>query len=458
MLNKFQIFDKENLLFDFIFESVDKIIRNKPNVKERYIKILSCYFGPGNFEFKGIEISTLEKFKEECLKRQIVLELILSKRIFRQNEGFLDHNEYFKSFPNKKEATLFHGKSICYVHGKLNSTIKNEEIMVSINSTADGFLLLTSANFSKAYFGSNYETGVLTNNKVTLRTFLNEFENCKGTRRQDKIPVYSLFDIFAEGYILTTGSSPTLDTLTCFKLHRINNVQPDQIIANLGGSSFSAGELSFSLEKAKLFNINEFEKKFPRPIKEFRKFTLSTPYGTWIPKSLYEEICNLYSTLLDSYKNALNNAFCNDTFDNTIINWWLKFAETIPQLNVEEEEHIILELMYEMKDNLTKSINDDSILKSMFFGHGFSPFPLDPNNEYVLKEFFEKTKLNNKRKARKPRKENIIDVLMPYLENNDVNYDESSEKINNLKKHIRNDFERKKNNIVELNSIINNIN
>ncbi len=456
MLDKFQIFDRDNLLFDFIFKSVDNIIKDKPDVKERHIKILSCYFGSRNFEYGDSEFSTLELFKQECSKRQIILELILSRGIFTQNIEFLGkNNKHFKSFPNKKEATLFHGKSISYFHGKLNSKKSNGEIKIRLNPKVEGFLILTSANFSKAYFGHNYETGVLTKNRVTLDSFLNEFENCKGIRKRDKIPVYSLFDVFADGYILEPGSIPTLDTLTSFKLQRKDNLKPNKIVADLGGSSFSAGELSFSLEKAKLFNIHEFENKFPRPIKEFKKYTLSTPYGTWIHKSLYEEICNLYRPLLDDYKNALINAFCNDTFDTILMDWWLKFPETLPKLKVKEEEHEILNIIFKMRDNLMASIKDDSILEPMFFGHGRNPFPLDPNNEYVLKEFYEKTKSNNKgkRKAKNPRKVNIIDVLIPYLENNNANFEELSRKLGDLKLKIKEDFDNKKNNIIGLNSL-----
>ena len=452
MKNEFQIFDKENVLLNYLFEEIDEVIRNNGKIKKRCLKILSCYFGAEKFRSNGSETTILNKVRDECKARDIKIELILSKNIFNQNTEYLKGSKYFKAFPNKRDA-FFHGKAIAYVHGSCKITTKNKEIKEAKMVSGDGILIVTSANISNAYLGNNSETGVLLKNKKSLESFLLEFEKAKGVKNKlnGSDDYNSLYDILSNGYMLFKDDYTTLNSVSTFHLPLKQNSESNAVVNRIGGA-LTEGNLSISIGKACYFNIDEFERGFVKPKNIFSKYSISTPFGLWINKLIYDEIINLHTPLLKNYRREIRDCFTNENIDdvsNKVLKSIVDSMEVMSLLENDVDE--VKQKISDWNEELKEVLLDDSVIALMFFGFNSIEFPLDPNYTRTLQEFVKHTKKLNykKEKAKSPTK-NIKNILRPFIESENKDFSSFSQGIESLLITIKQDFKLKESNKISL--------
>jgi hypothetical protein len=452
MKNEFQLFDKKNILFDYIFESIRETISNNNKIKNRTLKILSCYYGPEKYHDLRKD-TILNEVRDACKELGIKLELILSRNIYNQHADKLKGSKYFKVYPYIHDG-LFHGKAIAYVHGtyKINFNGSNEIQNVKMK-TGDGILLLTSANFSSAYFGKNVETGVLIKNKKTLESFLFEFEKSKGNKQKSTgVKNYnSFYDVLSNGFMLFNDKNATLYNISTFHLPIKKDFQSNDHIARIGGV-LSEGNLSISLGKTGKFNIEEFEKEFPKPKNVFSKYSINTPFGLWINVDIYNEIIKHYEPLFNLYKNQIKECFIEKNLDE---------ISNIIYANVSESEEIMAILDIEISDiyqkimswkkQLLQNVADDNTIAQMFFGYETIEFPLDPNYTSTLAKFTLYTqKMNYKKPKPNNPKENIKNILRPFVESGSIDFQSLEYGFAAIKQKIKKEFVGKNNEKVVL--------
>lgn len=445
---EFQIFDEKNLLLDYIFKQIDSIIDSKPIIMERNLKIFSCYFGSEKISYEN-NVSILDHLKYLCKARNIRLELILSKRIFEQNyELIKSKSKYFEAYPNSRGDKLFHGKTIAYLHGKI--TKKN---LLGIHS--QGILLKTSANFSKAYLGKNYETGILLTNPLTINSFLKEFQNSKGKRQKknnlNKIEkIDSLSDFFLDGYILASYGGQTLSSLATVNLKLKDQKLNINGIREIGGKINDA-HITFSLDK-KYLNLSQFERSFPSTKNLFKRFTLKSPYGLWIHKLVFEMIRKTYEDQLNEFKSNIREILTEDNLQNIIGDLLNNVISNYDLLMTLKDLAESANEIADLKENILNFIKIDNNLDSLFYGYLPTPFPIDPNNEVLLNDWIELTKKYNFKQnpKRGNAQKNFKNLLYPYINNENVDFEEFKNNLNDLIEKLKSDSDKIKSNKILL--------
>jgi hypothetical protein len=442
MKNEFQLFDKKNVLFDYLFEAIKKTISNNNKIKNRTLKILSCYYGPEKYHDLGRD-TILNEVRDACKELGIKLELILSRNIYNQYADKLKGSKYFKVYPYVHDG-LFHGKAVAYVHGSYKIKLDDvNEIQDVKMTTGDGILLVTSANFSSAYFGKNVETGVLIKNKKTLESFLLEFEKSKGNKQKSTgVKSYnSFYDVLSNGFMLFNDKNATLYNISTFHLPIKKDFESNDHIARIGGV-ISEGNLSISLGKTGKFNIDEFERDFPKPKNAFSKYSINTPFGLWINIDIYNEIIKNYEPLFKLYKNQIKECFTEENLDeiSNIIFENISGSEEIMKI-LDIEISNIYEKIMDWKEQLLQNVTDDSTMSQMFFGYETIEFPLDPNYTSTLAKFTLYTKnMNYKKPKAKNPKENIKNILRPFVESGSNDFQSLEFGFAAMKQKIKKEF------------------
>lgn len=354
---------------------------------------------------------------------------------------------------------MAHGKAICYYHGSYKYfSKKNGSVSIKFDS-GEGFLIVTSANFSKAYMGENIETGVLLKNKVSLESFIVEFEKFKGDKKILDVNKYrNVYEVFSDGYILFNSSANddfrTLNSITSFRLPLRKNNYTEQLFESIGGE-ITDSNLSLSLDEKKCgyLNIVEFDKSFSKAKSAFVKYSIKTPFGYWISKQVYDSIKKSYEVSFEGYKNEIRRVLTPDFIDITYSEILSSVKNSPEILNYLEDNPVELEKKFKKWTKDVKDrISNDLLLESLFFGFDSFDFPIDRGFTEIFDNFLLKIKEINKLKKKSSHN---LKELNELLFNNKSDFTSLDSVIRNLKIQIKNELNTNQNHQLKLKTLKN---
>ncbi len=413
MFNEFIIFDKYKILKDVLFDKITELISKNESEKRRELKILSCYFS---------EEKILDEFKKFGRQYGIKIELILTRHVFNQYEESLkkEKDELFQAYPINQEK-YFHGKALAYFHGDYKLIKTGQKVKSARIKKNTGLLLVTSANFSKqGFLGDNVETGVLLNDLSVLRTFIVEFENLKGieSSKHEKIKYTTDLDVFMNGFMLfkDKDDSFTLDSISSLKLKIKKNINRNRVASKLGGK-IDSGNLVIHMDEAGYLNIKELTKFFSMPSKLFKKYSFYTPFGYWINKDIYNHIEFSNKEVYDIFLTLVRENLTSETIDRISNDIKKRIIENKQLLNIlEDNNHVdLVNELEKWRYNLIEKIQDDEIIKKIFWGFDTIEFPLDPDSPSAAK-FIKNTLSLNFKTERKTKKFLFLKPFKDFLE------------------------------------------